>query len=92
MIDVEKLKKNSEKIKKMNTETYKMILAKFNNKINYLSEIGKDECWYQVPHFVLGIPPYNLTKCCDYIKKQMEKINFTSFKFYKPNIFYVSWK
>lgn len=91
MINIRRLKKINEEKKKNNMETYNKIFEKFCNKINYMGDIGKDECWFTVPHFILGIPPYDLDKCCDYIKYKIKEIEFTKYKFYEPNVFYVSW-
>ena len=52
---------------------------------------GKLTCWYMIPEFIIGFPPYDIPDVAEYLKGELDK-EFIYFEFFEPNIFYISWE
>ena len=86
---LQKKKENKLKIKK---ESYNKIYDLLNNKIIFNIENGFKDCQYNVPPFILGIPPYDMKLCCKYIISKLKKKGLEKSVFIEPNIIYINWE
>jgi hypothetical protein len=73
---------------------YKGILKKCWNRINMISSLHSytTSCIFQIPDFVIGIPPHDMKDCSDFILNSLETNGFKVER--QPNnykIFHISW-
>lgn len=71
---------------------FNIILEKCHKKIKNIAESGGMNTFYEIPHFILGLPLYNINNCIEYIVKSLKNnglLVYTSTK--QINIIYISW-
>ena len=83
--------KNDKKNK--NKDTIKNIfLEKCRKRIESHNKFGKEDILYEIPDFIIGIPPYNSTDITKFLVDYLNEAGFYTFKLPKVNIIYISWK
>ena len=71
--------------------TYKKILNSVYKKIKNLNRYKQNSCFFEVPHFIIGRPIFDIKICMVYIISELRKNHFYV-KYNYPNILYISWK
>ena len=57
-------------------KTFNVILEKCYKKIKAITEVGGTNMIYDIPHFLLGFPLYDINKCIVYVIKSLKKNGF----------------
>lgn len=85
------MKSKKDKIK---INTFNVILGKCHVKIKKIAEQGGMNLFYEIPHFLLGYPLYDINDCVEYIVECLRKSGFLVQILPKPNNYtiYISWK
>ena len=71
-------------------DVFAKVLEKCYLKIERVAAADRLFVFYEVPMFVVGCPLFRIEDCIMYMKGHLEKNGFL-FKYYFPNIVYVSW-
>jgi hypothetical protein len=79
--------KNRRKTKRKVFET---ILEKIYQKIESKARIDWTRLVYEVPPFLVGVPPYDVAECSDYLRRTLKKDGYIV-EVYGVSILYVSW-
>jgi len=90
MINARDIVKIENKRKEIKKETYKKIYEQFSRKIRQTVEFGQRQVFLTVPGFLVGFPTFDRGKAAEYLKRQLERAEFTVFQtsLYE---FHVSW-
>ena len=75
---------------KRRTKAFEKVYASCETMIKNASKQDLMQCLFRVPDFVLGIPPYNLEECIQYLIARVEKGGFFV-QYYFPNVIHISW-
>lgn len=71
-------------------ECYDSILDKVYAKISTKAKIDWVRLVYEIPKFVVGLPPYDVNECAKYLTKALKKDGYFV-EIYGDNVLYVSW-
>jgi len=77
MISARDIAKIENKRKEIRKEIYKKIYEQFSRKIRQTVELGQKQVFLQVPSYLMGFPTFDRTKAVEYIKRQLERAEFT---------------
>lgn len=85
------MKSKKDKIK---INTFNVILEKCHTKIKKIAEQGGMNLFYEIPHFLLGYPLYDIKDCIEYMIESLRTSGFLVQTLPKPNNYtiYISWK
>ena len=75
---------------KKRTKAFEKVYVSCENMIRNASKQDLMQCLFRVPDFVLGVPPYNLEECIQYLIARIEKGGFFV-QYYFPNVIHISW-
>ena len=77
--------------RKNRQEQYLKILQRCWNRIKFISSVhpSATSCWFQIPEFVIGIPPHDMTECSNFVYNNLVKDGFIV-KRYNNHIFNIS--
>ena len=87
-----RLKKKKENKLKIKIESYNKIFDLINRKILFNIENESKDCYYIIPPFILGIPPYDINLCSKYIISKLKKKGLENSIYIEPNIIYINWE
>lgn len=90
MINARDIVKIENKRKEIKKEMYKKIYEQFSRKIRQTVEFGQRQVFLTVPGFIVGFPTFDRDKAAEYLKRQLERAEFTVFKTSSYE-FHVSW-
>ena len=82
-------KRDERELKKYNI--YNQILAKCHVRIQLSSEKNLQQCLYNIPNFVPGLPCYDSLKCAEYLVECLRKNGF-QVTFTYPSTLYIDWR
>ena len=71
-------------------ELYGSIIDKIHHKIRYNARMERTYCFYSIPEFIIGLPPYNVQELTSYIKQSLMKDKF-QFIYVDPNWLFIHW-
>ena len=71
---------------------YDQVLTRCKNRIQFISSIHSytTECLFQIPEFIIGLPPHDMHECGNYLNEELTKSGFFV-KRYDNHIFHISW-
>ena len=69
---------------------YKTVLEKCHKRIKYYAKHGYEECVFEVPHSVIGMPVYDVNECLHYIHSKLQDNGF-HVRIMPGNILHISW-
>jgi len=74
--------------------TFNVLIQKCHHKIKNIAQNGGMNIFYEVPHFLLGYPLYNIKDCVEYIIDALKKNGFLvqTLPYPNHNTLYISWK
>ena len=72
-------------------KTYKKILNQIYKKIKKLNQFKQNSFVFEVPHFIIGQPIFDIKVCIVYIMSELRKNHFYV-KYNYPNVLYISWQ
>jgi hypothetical protein len=93
-MNIHDLHKKHESRRMTREKYYKDILKKCWNRINMISSLHSytTSCIFQIPDFVIGIPPHDMNDCSDYILNSLITNGFKVDREHNNNkIFHISW-
>ena len=68
---------------------YDKIYHRACNRINYLIK-NKDNCIFEIPKFLIGVPKYDITSCIYYVIQKLRENDFQA-QLLTQNYIYISW-
>lgn len=83
------LQNDKNTVKKLNT--FKGILRRIFFRIKMNLRLKKNCLLYEVPHFIMGEPIYDIKICLVFLISELRKKQFYV-KFKAPNLLYISWE
>ncbi len=89
VLNVNQLKKIQEERKKVYDEIYLNIFNRCKKHIENLCIKGETNCQFEIPQFILGYPPIDVSKCSDFLLTALNKQVYAK-KIDATNI-YISW-
>jgi hypothetical protein len=89
-LNIFELHNSINKKKNLRQTIYHKILEKCHIKIK--ASAGKEfyECNYDVPHYVVGLPLFNINECIDYLINKLKDNGFKVDYFF-PKTLHISW-
>lgn len=72
------------------TDCYQKALERCHKKIARCNEQKLQNCFFQVPEYMMGCPLYDLNKCMTYVMDELRANGFY-IQYYFPNYIYISW-
>lgn len=72
------------------TESYQKVLELCVKRVAAASSRDAMRMLYEVPEFVVGIPPYDIRRCTAHMMTQLRDAGFVV-KYFHPRTLYVSW-
>lgn len=90
-LDIRDLQKVHEERQKKHLRLYDTIFQKCSNKIKYTNnKLYKQNCIFEVPTVMWGLPIYNLKQCVVYLMVKLRSLGFIT-KYCHPNYLFISW-
>jgi hypothetical protein len=77
MIHAKEIEKIENKRKEIRKGIYIKIYEQFSRKIRQTVEFGQKQVFLSVPSFLMGCPTFDRTKAVVYLKRQLERAEFT---------------
>lgn len=91
MLNISELTKIKEKKRKYWKRKYDEVLEKCHKRIKYYAKHGYEECLFEVPSSVFGLPVYDINECMHYIVLKLKR-NGLDLKILGNALIYISWK
>ena len=79
-----------ERKKKRKIKQYNAVLNKCYERIKFIAKKDEKFCFYLVPHYIIGIPLYDMNSCIVYIIQCLSDGGF-NVNYTHPNLLYISW-
>ena len=76
--------------KRAKRQAFDAVLEKIYNKISNKAKLGWVRLVYNVPSFVIGIPPYDICECVSHAAKTLKKDGYVV-DVYGEQVLYISW-
>ena len=76
--------------RKAKKKVFESILEKIYQKIESKARMDWTRLVYEVPPFVVGVPPYDVTECAEYLRRVLKKDGYIV-EIYGGTVLYVSW-
>lgn len=90
-LNIFELQSSINKKKQNRVYVYDEVLGKCHTKIQSAAKKEFYECIYDVPHYVVGLPLYNITECINHLIEQL-KYNGFEVTYFFPKTLYISWR
>lgn len=71
-------------------ECFEKIVELCHKRIISQTKMRRQNCFYEVPLYLIGYPIFDIGKCIEYVKKSLEADGFLV-KYYFPKFLYISW-
>lgn len=78
------------KRKHRDVQGHLVVLSSCYNKITRVAGIDATSCIYEVPEFVIGVPPYDLSKAVTHVITSLER-NGYEVAYMFPRALFISW-
>lgn len=92
MLNFNELNKLNKKRSELKLEPYNKILEMICSKIVEASTIlNQQYCVYQVPEVIFGYSLYEISDCCNWLKKKLLKKGISSVDILEQNILVIKW-
>jgi hypothetical protein len=85
------ISKNEKKNKNKNSIKIKF-LENLKNKIETYNNYGHETILYEVPHFIIGLPPYDCKEIMNHLLDFLKEAGFFYIKIPNTLNIYISWK
>ncbi len=69
-----------------------IFLERCRKRIESHNKFGKEDIIFEIPHFIIGIPPYDPIEITAFLLEYLNEGGFYSVKLPKINALYISWK
>lgn len=93
LLNLEELSIPHDKAEENKMKIYEKILRSCHNKIKkYNTEFKKQECLFQPPVFIIGLPPYNYVELIDYLVHSLRINGLRAEWLLNRKAIYISWK
>ena len=89
MVTASDLKKENKKKNKDKIKIFKKVYERIDRTIILANSKDYENCKYEVPEFLLGVPLYDLNECIKYIDEILEKNGFK--REWDNNIVFIDW-
>jgi hypothetical protein len=90
MVKAEDLVKEQNEREKLRNKNYKKIYKIAEKRIIEASKIDLNQCYFEVPHFLINVPLYSQDKCTKYIINKLKTNGFKVHK-YDKNKLIINW-
>lgn len=69
-----------------------MFLERCHIRIDSYNNFGREDILFEVPSFVIGLPPYNQWDVLEFLVESLHEDGFYVIRVPKTNSIYISWK
>nr|WRJ69902.1 hypothetical protein TetV2_00457 [Oceanusvirus sp.] len=76
--------------RKAKKRIFETILEKIYQRIELKASLDWTRLVYEVPPFVVGVPPYDVVECGEYLRRALKKDGYIV-EIYGGTVLYVSW-
>lgn len=90
-LNIFELQSSIDKKRSYRTNVFDQVLEKCHKKIVVAAQKEYYECVYDVPHYVPGLPLFNVNACINHLIDQL-KLNGFEVTYYFPKTLLVSWR
>ena len=90
-LNIFELQSSIDKKKSYRTNVFDQVLERCHKKIVIATQKEYYECVYDVPHYVPGLPLFNVNDCINHLIDQL-KLNGFEVTYYFPKTLFVSWR
>lgn len=90
-LNIFELQSSIDKKKTHRTTVFDQVLERCHRKIVIAAQKEFYECIYDVPHYVAGLPLFNVNNCINHIVDQL-KLNGFEVTYYFPKTLLISWR
>jgi hypothetical protein len=87
----ELVSKNEKRIKERDS-VKNMFLERCHIRIDSYNNFGREDILFEVPPFIIGLPPYIQTEILDYLYESLTDDGFYVIQIPKTYSIYISWK
>ena len=91
MLNISELVKMKQKKIDYWRRKYKLILNKCYKRINYYARHGYEECLFEIPTLVFGMPVYDIQECLQFIIEKLKQYGLR-IQIVDNQIIHISWK
>jgi single-stranded DNA-specific DHH superfamily exonuclease len=90
MVKAEDMRKEQNERNEKKQKIFKKIYKTIEKKISVANSINDYYILYEIPEFILGLPPYSLDTASKYLKHKLKKNGF-KVEYYLPNKLLIEW-
>ena len=91
-VSIKDLIHKNEKRVKEKENVKNMFLERCHIRIDSYNNFGREDILFEVPSFVIGLPPYNQWDVLEFLVESLKEDGFYVIHVPKTNSIYISWK
>jgi hypothetical protein len=91
-VSIKDLIHKNEKRFKEKENVKNMFLERCHIRIDSYNNFGREDILFEVPSFVIGLPPYNQWDLLEFLVESLKEDGFYVIHVPKTNSIYISWK
>ncbi len=91
MLNISELVKKREDKREYWKRKYDQVLEKCHKRIKYYAKHGFDDCYFEVPQTLFGLPVYDIHECLHYIVMKLKRNGF-DLELIGTKIIHIGWK